>query len=210
MRADAASWAPLLDAIGLLWSPRPVRLRFWLGASLARPFVMPPVSGLRSRDEAVRMAEAMAAEACGLEGESQVWLDRWSPDRACLAVAVERRVVDDLHALGDRIGCRVAAIVPWWNAVLSHRLGVGEPPGVLCVQEADGVTVLGLGADGVSFAQSQGVAPAPERLWAQLLRLAVSQGIDKGRIARALFVDGANDGDRALPVGAVRWLEADA
>lgn len=97
----------------------PVRARIWLATSLARPFVITVDSGARNTDEARELANAMAGEATGLDGELKVWLAPWRAEQMALAVAVSRSLLSSILALTNgRNGLRVPSVRPWWNPVL--------------------------------------------------------------------------------------------
>ncbi len=112
------------------------RVRVWLSASLARPYMMGASIGARSQREAHILATTMASDTTGLAGASRVWLDRWREDRPALAVAIPEAVWQQLHAgvaLADGARARasnglrrrslaVASVRPWWNLPFDHLL----------------------------------------------------------------------------------------
>jgi len=99
-------------------SPLPVRGRVWLGSTLARPFVVPADGGARNSGEAHELAEAIAGDLTGLDGDLKVWLAPWQGGRATLAAASPQYVLSALaKAAAARRGQRVASVRPWWNQV---------------------------------------------------------------------------------------------
>jgi len=139
------------------------RCRLWLSGALARPFVLEPVAGLRSRAEAQRAAEALASEATGLEGPCEVWTDEAFPRRKALAVAVQRATLEAIEGVAaQKPGLRVASVKPWWALGLRRVLGedTGKNARVLLVEEPDALTLL-RGEPGV-FDDAATCWPVPE------------------------------------------------
>ncbi len=207
----ADGWQGGLNALGqALAESKPRRLRLWLSGALARPFMLEPVPGLRDRQEALRLAQAQTADATGLAGACVVWMDAWKPDQPCLAVAVEQHLIDAAQAMAAEACVRLTGIAPGWNAALYQRIGAkGDLPKLLAVEDADALTVLGfgsgLGQGGMAFSQAIVPAPAPERMNAQLQRLAMSRDVATEAILLAR-VAGFDAQARSVHASiAVRW-----
>lgn len=204
-RFEAASWEEAWAALLAAHGASARRLRVHLSASLARPFLLPVVAGLRDRYEAEGMADGLAAQATGHAGPCATWLDQWSPGQPCLAVAVERELVEIVTRPAGR-KAKATSLGPAWNLALTEWLGRAPSVGLLCIEEADGLTVLV--AQGADFTLAQSHCPPPDddRVDAQLLRLAMSQGITRDHIARASLQPGRFDG-AASPAEALDWKE---
>ena len=157
-------------------------IRVWLSGTLARPFVVEPVKGLRSVAEAQALAESLAPAATGLVGPCAVSLEAVPLQRSALATAIERRRLDALTATLCGHGCVARSIRPWWARAVSDLLWGRSPPGLVCVIEPAVATLLA--GSGPSLAIT--VAPAPEpQVQALVRRVCVGQGIDVTHAAAA-------------------------
>jgi hypothetical protein len=180
--ADAVS--ALSQALGALqrrrrWFERR-SVRLWLSGSLARPFVVEAVTGLRSVSEAQAVAAAAAPGATGLAGPVVVVLESLPIERAALATAVEQRVLDGIHSSLRQHGVRVSSIRPWWARALEGCLRREPDTKLLCVEEP-GVATL-LAGDGPSLAMT--IAPCdPAQLSALVRRVCIGQGLDVAQAA---------------------------
>jgi hypothetical protein len=118
-------------------------VRVWLSGGLCRPFLVPPLAGIRSTREAEKAVQAMAPQRSGFAVPCRVWLesDRKSPDRIAVAVPQEwlLQLLELLHVRGRR----VASIRPWWASALQGTLcAKGDTTSALGVKDCDSVTVL--------------------------------------------------------------------
>lgn len=164
------------------------RLDIWLSGALARPFVLPPLAGLKTCAEAVRVAQAKASDATGLPGDSTVWLDRWKPGQACVAVAMQRELSEALLALKRANGFAVKQIRPWWSAVqhaIASMPAMGQPE-MLAIRESDSLVCLGANG-GNSWAQSYAGVMDELLVQSTLHRLGFARQIDVTRVARAAW-----------------------
>ena len=110
-------------------APGARRIRVWLCASLARPYLVPAASGARNKREARALATAMAPDPTGIDGEVRLWLDRWRPEASTLAVGIPVDVWRGLHdvvearnSLQTKMPRRqrppavqIVSVRPWWN-----------------------------------------------------------------------------------------------
>lgn len=135
-----------------------LRLRLWLSGGLCRPFLFAPAAAVRSTDEALRIARALAPERTGLGGPCEVWLD----GGGAMAVAIAQPTLARLRALADR-RTRVVAIRPWWAELLRAALARDGGTRVVAVHDCDSLTVLGGAGAGDGFALATTLAPMLER-----------------------------------------------
>lgn len=133
-----------LDAIeAWLREAAPVRAAsVWLSGGLCPALCLPPVEGLKSRQEAHSVALAQAGAATGLTGPCEVWIDRFAPGRPIVGAAIESAVlarICSLALMGGR-GVRLKAVRPWWGDVL--RVAAAHVPQSrgLFVQDSESIT----------------------------------------------------------------------
>ncbi len=120
------------------------KLRVWLSGALCRPFIVPAVDGVSTRDELNRVALALAPQQTGLVGACRVWVDVGPRGTPLAAVAVPQDVIDRLYAtLAAAKGRRVVvSIRPWWSEVLRHVLAQRPATPAISVQDCDSLTFL--------------------------------------------------------------------
>jgi hypothetical protein len=116
-------------------------VRVWLSGALARPFVVEPVGGLRSIAEAQALAKSAAPGATGLAGPCVVQLESIPIERAAIATAVERRVVDALLSALRQSKLTAHSIRPWWAHALAARRRRRQTQ-MVCLDDATSVTLL--------------------------------------------------------------------
>ena len=172
-------------------------VRVWVSGALARPFVVEPVSGLRSVAEAQALAESAAPGATGLGGPCVVRLESIPIERAAIATAVERRVVDALVSVLRQGKLTVRSIRPWWAYGLAEVARHQRHSQMVCLDDATTVTLiagdlqpLAMTLEGCDVAQREAVT---RRVW-------VGQGIGIERVAI-----GGLDLSRFGGSGAVVW-----
>lgn len=184
------------------------RVRLWLAGSLARPFMLAAVAGLRDRAEALNMAQAQAPQQTGLNTPCEVWLDAWQPERDCLAVAVEGSLLALATGEADRCGLRLCAISPAWNAVLTQALSESPPP-LLAIQEMGSLILLQVTDQGVTRASFAN--PPAERVASHVQRSAIGWAVPPEEVVRAdiqglAFETDLGSGTAVLPHKfAVKW-----
>lgn len=155
------------------------RLRLWLGGALARPFLFKPAAAVRSTDEALRIARALAPERTGLAAPCEVWLDGGAD--AGIAVALPTVVRERLLRLaaGGR-PARVAAIRPWWSEPLRAGLARDAATTVVAVQDCEALTVLAGAGGAFTVATTLAPLPAREAAGAALTRLLLAHDVPAG------------------------------
>jgi rhodanese-related sulfurtransferase len=152
------------------------RVRVWLGATLARPLIVPGASGARSAKEAKALATMLANDATGLQGAVRTWLGPWRAGHPALAVALQETTWSELQRAlqlasslrsqkrlaGAARSLRLVSVRPWWNRSLDEALrdseresgafgwSLGEPDGVVHgLVEAGRVTEAGFDSHGL-------------------------------------------------------------
>lgn len=142
VKAVSQAWDWAVESIRSETAFRRRPVHVWLSGSLARPFMLPELPGVRSSAEARKIAESLAPEEAGLGGACVVHLDRWRSQGATLATAVALDVWEMLVASRESIG-PPQSVSPWWCAAASQALAQGLRFELLAVREADAITVLG-------------------------------------------------------------------
>jgi hypothetical protein len=180
------------------------RLRVWLSAALARPFIVPMDSGAQSDDEARAVAEASVIDETGMSESCAVWLDAWRKDRDALAVAVPAAVLRQIRAACGRTKVRLSSVKPWWTLAVDAAANAANVSDVVLwsLREDDGMT-WGRLESGV-VARAECVLPSSQDPdWThsrQRTRLAAGLKAAQWHAKRA-----ANGGElQGLPIGA--WL----
>jgi hypothetical protein len=153
-------------------------VRIWLSGALARPFVIEPVSGLRSVAEATALAQSAAAGATGLSGVCAVALESLPVGRPALVTAVERQVLDGLLATLKRHRMTARSIRPWWACVLEERLRTSPQPHLVCIAEGRVATLLA--GEGPVLAMTVMSSDA-QQLGGLVRRVCAGQGIEPER-----------------------------
>lgn len=168
-----------LGALSAWCASAPTRsaVRVWLSGGLCRPFLVPPVAGVKSHDERWRVAASMAAERTGLIGELDVWLDEARHDIATLAVALDQSFLPHLQSAlvaNSKRRLRLASLRPWWADVLRAHAGAQA----VAVKDCDSLTLL-MGADqGFELATTVSPVLDEESGRAALSRLLLSSEVD--------------------------------
>lgn len=123
------------------------KVALWLGGSLCRPFMMPPLSGVRGPAERRRAVAAMARELTGIDAECHVWIARGPAEKSQVAGALDWRIQSQLEAtFGKR--WKIASLRPWWAEMLRMALENEPRPSAVGVQDCDSLTILaGRGAE---------------------------------------------------------------
>lgn len=181
-------------------STRRKRRRVWLSGSLCRPFLAPPVDGLRDVQERHKAFEAMAPDLTGLAAPCTVWIDR------SLGVAVASDVLSRLHEALKQFRRPVASIAPWWSALLTAALRHDKSPSLLTVRDCDSLTVLA-GLD-KEFSTATSVAPLQDDAAASaaLMRLLLTRDVEPSLRHDARLALNKTEGSDAAPLGPlVEW-----
>jgi hypothetical protein len=156
-----------------------LRIRLWLSGGLCRPFLVPVIGGVRNVAEALRIAEAMAENATGLQGPCKVWVEAGQPSASRVAVALSATVLSAGLGLSTGHRCRVVSVRPWWSEVLRSAMRRNPRPTAISVQDCDSVTIF-IGESG-SFDVASTVAPVHDAESAQtaFVRAAVSSNVNR-------------------------------
>lgn len=166
---------------------RPVRrrvLNVQLSGGLARPFVFGPVKGLKSFDEASRLAARLAPEATGLVSPCAVWLDDWAPGKACVAVAMGSDMRDQIEKTARENRARIASLQPWWNVALaSAQPKLGDGVRLLAIEDTDALTVLTRGDDDYAALSTHAPRPDSAQTRAVLTRAALAADLQLSDVA---------------------------
>lgn len=195
LEAGVVAVAAALKADAAVRKPR---VALWLAGSLARPFIVPPVPGLRSWAEARRLAAALAPDETGLAGPCDVWLDAAPPGHAVLGVAVETAARDTIERVLAAEGVRATAMRPWWTAAIARALDERVALSRIVVAEPESLVVLA-GRDATfSAAATCAPLPSPERAAAWLQRTVLSLGLDEGDGLRVALSSGAGLADAVM------------
>ena len=158
-----------------------------LSGSLARPFVLEPIIGLKSRREAVDVAVALAPAATGLAGPCMVWLDDWVAGQRCIAVAVDAQVRNQLELAAAAQGMKLAALRPWWSVALDAANATSnDSMQLLAVEDADSITVFSSEGN-IGYTALATYAPKPASIQARAVvtRAAMAGNVSVNGIAVA-------------------------
>lgn len=155
-----------------------------LSGGLARPFVFGPVKGLKSLNEASRLAATLAPEATGLVSPCAVWLDTRAPGKACVAVAVRLDVRDHIEKVARENRARIASLQPWWNVALaSTQPKLGDGVRLLAIEDTDALTVLTRGGDDYAALSTHAPRPDSAQTRAVLTRAALAADLQLSDVA---------------------------
>ena len=204
-------------------APDTRRLRIWLGAGVARPYVVPASSGARSKHEARVLATAMASDATGIDGDVRLWLDHWRVGEATLAVAMPASVWQGLQAIvttrnasrgdtprkGRMPAMAIASVRPWWNLPFDELIAQSRSDGSrLGWSLSEGAGILHGVIDRGTVAEIGYDTPGPHDPTGDLLRRRLQVNWGAATVARHLSFERQEGGAEAqgLPVGA--WREA--
>lgn len=168
-------------------APARCRLRIWLSGGLCRPFIVPPVPGVRSELEWRRMASALTLQHTGLTGACQVWVDAAKDSAPRVAAAVQQSRLAQLLALVNDLGrgpSTLQSIRPWWGDVLRAALLRDPNRRAVAAQDCDSLTVLvGEAGDEAAFVVATTLTPVIDRETADsaLARWLLSANVSAGQ-----------------------------
>jgi hypothetical protein len=178
----------------------PIPVRLWLSGHAARPFMLPPASGIQRWAEWQTLAQATASQATGLSGPCQLWFSQRPGGQPVLAVATPASLVADCQSAAQQARCKLVQVRPWWSAALNHALHApnklleGLPANSPCTVAAldpDALTVLSgpvsaasTAATEPAFALAHSAMPAPsaQQTPNALARLAFHRGVSLGTV----------------------------
>jgi hypothetical protein len=195
LEAGVTAVAAALKADAAVRRPQ---VALWLAGSVALPFIVQPVPGLRSWTEARRLAEALAPDETGLAGPCEVWLDAAPAGHAVLGVAIETATRETIERVLAAHGVRAVAMRPWWTTALARALDAQPALARIVVAEPESLVVLA-GRDGVFSATATcAPLPSPEHAAAWLQRSVLSLGIADGEGVRVTLSAGAGLDDAVM------------
>lgn len=195
-------WATHLpEVVAHVTSHRCKQLEIWLSGSLARPYLVPAVQGLKRWSEVEAMANSLAESATQQEGPLHVWLGRWRGDQPMLAVACPLPLMTALHDLKSSHGLRVKSIAPVWRWVAQQDTSDEHDAHMLLIHEASATTLLHKDASGQWSSVATYAPPVPEdQLHSWAVRHAFSRGVDAQQVKAArLWVQDMTVTDAHLP-----------
>lgn len=196
---QGSHWETLLqEVVTHLAAQRCKQLDVWLSASLARPFLMPVVQGLKRWSEVEAMAHGMAESATQLHGPLHVWLGRWRGDRPTLAVACSMILLKALQDLKQTHGLPVKKIVPAWHWAAQQDANDAH---LMLVHEASATTLLHKETSGHWGSVATYAPSVPhDQLQSWVVRQAFFRGVDAAQVTQAcLQVKGIALTDACLP-----------
>lgn len=180
------SAAEALGALGA-WASSQRRgavLRLWLGGSVCRPFLAPPVGGLRGQAEWRRAVSAVVHAATGIASPCMVWLDAAKKGKPRAGAAIESAFVDStIKEMASR-GVHLSTMRPWWSDVL--RVALERRPALEALAVRDGNTLTWLAGAGGSFSALRSFDRVSDDASAEALigRAALSANIDLDSVCR--------------------------
>lgn len=198
----------LANRLAALSSRRRSEINVWLSGALVRPFILDAVKGLKSKREALLVAERAASEALGSDKPQTLWLEDRSATTVGLAVAGDREAVNEIAKVHLRHGVRLAAIRPWWSKALDESLRLNPGLEFIFVEEPDCWTFLA-GTRSFRFAEALAPPPEPGESSEWLRRMLFNAGTSAERGMRASLSNFADLGVHAdLPPATLVELAA--
>lgn len=183
------------------------RLSVWLSGALCRPFLLPPVAGLRNANDIAAIAQAQASALTGLSGPCSVWIEPAMGDQPSVGAAMPAALRERLLALGRAGGAgggAVASVRPWWAAVLDAVLKQESVRSALLVQDADSVVFLAGEGDRFTAATVHAPIVAGEVAQAVRSRLAMTHELTDVHCTTAVLCGGEVSGV-AWRIPFARW-----
>jgi hypothetical protein len=190
---------------------RRARIRVWVSGGLCRAFLVASAPQLKSRDELVKVAQAMAPASTGLSEGCRVWVDGEGGPAGTVATAMDRVALEAIVSGAKAGGLRVLSIRPWWAELL--RAALVENPALrsLAVRDCDSVTVLA--GEGSRIEQATTQAPILDQAAgaAAIRRMLMLSNVAPGACTVGRFhPDGNRRADRTIPVALGNWAEFEA
>ena len=164
------------------WTKQKVRL--WLSASLARPFLFEPPAGMKNSAEVQTLARARAGEATGLPARCEVWLSARRPGQGQLGVAVETETRDALLVAAHRAKVRLLTVRPWWAQALDEALLRQPDLALIAVADTEAVTLLAAKDDVWVAADSYDPKPPALQLESLVTRRLFAAGVAELQVCR--------------------------
>jgi hypothetical protein len=192
-----------------------IALRVWLSGALCRPFLVPPVAGVRSSQDLAVIAQAQAATQSGVPAPCAVWLEALRPNEAIVAAAMPQALRERClgwAGTGAASATRVLSLRPWWSAAPAAAIEQGRARGAgrhaLLVRDPDSVVFL-MG-EGARFSQASAFAPivADEQAAAVRSRLTLSHDLH-AQTTTALRLNPGGRTRSPWPMPLAAWVQAD-
>ena len=149
----------------------------WLSGSLARPFLLAPVAGLRGRREALALAQAAAAEATGIGGEVAVWFDQVPTTHATVAVAMPASLRTVALELCKAHRVQLGSLRPWWALALEFANDNSPPQALFAAEDTDSLVLLGWDRSNWTSADACVPGPLPVQEASLIARRAFVAGV---------------------------------
>jgi hypothetical protein len=130
-----------------------------LSSSIARPFLMQPVAGLKSLEEATALAATQARSMTGLSGELNVLLEALPVTATSLAIAAPQLLLQDVRAAATTAKLKVSSMRPLWACAIGVLRRHKPLANAIMVVEEDAGTLV-MEADG-RYAMAQTFSPKP-------------------------------------------------
>lgn len=182
--ADQPWCEGLMEAIRVLQQKKPKRVSVWLSGGLARPFLVPPASGLKRWGDVVQLAQGLAAPCTQLTPPLHVWIGRWRSKSPSLAVAVEKSTMDSLTSLFAKHSLRLGAVEPAWRWVAEQA---NDRTGLVLVNERDACTGLQFTNGMPVWTATYSPPPRSDATLAFMARIAFAQNVAPDSVTMALI-----------------------
>lgn len=185
------------------------KLRIWLSGGLCRPFIVPPVAGVRDAGERRRIAHAMASSLDGLGADCQVWIESSRPGAHAVAICMLDSTFSAIQeALDGDKRLTVLSIRPWWAEVLRHALRERTSLQALSVRDCDSMTFLAGAGDGFDHAVTHSPVHGEAGGAAALARSLLAADLDPASaVSATLVVAGLPREPREVGVALAPMLE---
>lgn len=163
------------------------QIRVWLGGSLARPFVIGPIKGLRGAAEVDAFVQARAVEFSGLTSECVVVLDGQLDKEPVLAVAADRAFKFALESAADEAHLAIATIRPWWASAVDEAIAIRPHARLVIAEDEDAITWVESVDDRWISAGTQVPKPTSDQVKQLLSRRAMASGLTNDQVAHLVL-----------------------
>ena len=185
-------------------------LQVLLSAGLARPFMQAAVSGIDTREEALQVAKASAPEITALDAPCAVWMEGWVPGKACLAAAVEERLLDALLAFAQDRNLRLRSVRPWWDAAVNDAWSRADNVAMVTLKDQDTLVLMVASGKGHEMADVFCYTPVPDAQQREGTesRIAFAAGLGTDEVMRAEWITHPTDETaHEAELGRVVWAD---
>jgi hypothetical protein len=153
-----------------------------VSSSIARPFLMQPVAGLKTFAEAVSLAVAHAPSATGLMGELDVQLEALPLNTSALATAAPRLVLQEVRAAAIAARLKVSSLRPLWACAIGVLRKQAPLANAIMVVEEDAATLVMEADGGYVTAQTFAPKPSPDAIQSVARRASLSNSKSQGAV----------------------------